>query len=343
MSLRLYFCFAGGVPAPCAAQPLPALVEEALRHNREILAAQKKYEAARQMPAQASALADPTISMGYTANGAPYPVAGYRARRHQQCRRDGVAGTALSRQASTARRYRGERGIGRVPAISRGAAERHGAPQAGLSRTAPRQREHHLRQPLPGPAAENPAHLRGPLHGARAAQQDIFKAQTQFAIFETQMLRYEQERACQTDRNQCTAQPAAGRHDRRPRRDGVPANSPSAWTNYWRAPAPMLPMLAREQKMVERNDLASALARKSVLSRLHGFRRLLQPGQHAADVAVPRGFQSLPPGTARSSMPEITEKAFSAVEARHTYEAAERCAAGTNPRAVHASPSRRAS
>ena len=29
----------------------------------------------------------------------------------------------------------------------------------------------------------------------RAAQQDIFKAQTQFAIFETQMLRYRQERA----------------------------------------------------------------------------------------------------------------------------------------------------
>src|SRR6516165_6162622 len=75
MSLRLYLCLA----ATCAAlqgQPLPALVEEALRNNREILAAQKKYEAARQMPAQASALADPTVSAGYTANGWPYPVAG---------------------------------------------------------------------------------------------------------------------------------------------------------------------------------------------------------------------------------------------------------------------------
>src|SRR6266702_6393828 len=75
MSLRFCFCIAAASFA-LRAQPLPALVDEALRHNREILAAQKKYEAARQMPAQVSALADPTVSVGYTANGAPYPVAG---------------------------------------------------------------------------------------------------------------------------------------------------------------------------------------------------------------------------------------------------------------------------
>src|SRR5690349_6825669 len=60
----------------CFAQQLPSLVEEALAHNREILAAQKKYEAARQRPAQAGALPDPTISLGYTSNGGPWPVAG---------------------------------------------------------------------------------------------------------------------------------------------------------------------------------------------------------------------------------------------------------------------------
>jgi len=32
------------------AQPLPALVREALTNNREILAAQKRYEAARRRP-----------------------------------------------------------------------------------------------------------------------------------------------------------------------------------------------------------------------------------------------------------------------------------------------------
>src|ERR1041385_3274911 len=58
------------------AQPLPDLVQEALRNNREILAAQKKYEAARQRPSQESSLPDPGVSLGYTSNGGPYPVAG---------------------------------------------------------------------------------------------------------------------------------------------------------------------------------------------------------------------------------------------------------------------------
>src|SRR5690349_16475558 len=64
------------LPALAAAQPLPSLVEDALRANPEIVAAQKRYEAARQRPAQAGALPDPTISLGYTSNGGPWPVAG---------------------------------------------------------------------------------------------------------------------------------------------------------------------------------------------------------------------------------------------------------------------------
>jgi len=39
-------------PIAAGAQPLPALVDEALLHNREVLAAQKRYEAARQRPSQ---------------------------------------------------------------------------------------------------------------------------------------------------------------------------------------------------------------------------------------------------------------------------------------------------
>ena len=75
MSLRICLSLAL-LPALAAAQPLASLVEEALGHNREILAAQKKYEAARQRPAQKGALPDPTVSLGYTSNGGPWPVAG---------------------------------------------------------------------------------------------------------------------------------------------------------------------------------------------------------------------------------------------------------------------------
>src|SRR5690349_2764968 len=61
---------------PAGAQPLASLVEEALHNNRQILAAQKRYEAARQRPAQAVSMPDPTVSLGYTSNGGPWPVSG---------------------------------------------------------------------------------------------------------------------------------------------------------------------------------------------------------------------------------------------------------------------------
>ena len=107
------------LPIAMGAQPLSTLVDEALLHNREILAAQKKYEAARQRPSQESSLPDPMVSVGYTSNGAPYPGAGLGTRRHQQRRHHGLPGTALPGQAPTARRDRGQGSLGGVRAISR--------------------------------------------------------------------------------------------------------------------------------------------------------------------------------------------------------------------------------
>ena len=55
MSLRYWF-YSAAVALPAGAQPLASLVDEALHNNREILAAQKKYEAARPRPSQAASL-----------------------------------------------------------------------------------------------------------------------------------------------------------------------------------------------------------------------------------------------------------------------------------------------
>src|SRR5229473_854477 len=54
---------------------LEDLVSEALANNPEIAAAQKRYEAARQRPSQASSLPDPMFSPGWTSNGNPLPGA----------------------------------------------------------------------------------------------------------------------------------------------------------------------------------------------------------------------------------------------------------------------------
>ncbi|MCS7023234.1 MAG: TolC family protein [Bryobacteraceae bacterium] len=54
---------------------LASLVEQALERNPEILAAQKRYEAARQRPAQAGSLPDPVFSPSFNSNGRPWPGA----------------------------------------------------------------------------------------------------------------------------------------------------------------------------------------------------------------------------------------------------------------------------
>jgi outer membrane protein TolC len=68
------------VAATAAAQEQHAslhdLIREALRHNPEVLAAQKNYEAALQRPTQQSSLPDPTLSLGYASVGNPLPGAG---------------------------------------------------------------------------------------------------------------------------------------------------------------------------------------------------------------------------------------------------------------------------
>ena len=53
---------------------LADLVEEALRNNRDIRAAQRKYEASRQRPTQSSTLPDPTLSFMSNNIGNPIPA-----------------------------------------------------------------------------------------------------------------------------------------------------------------------------------------------------------------------------------------------------------------------------
>jgi outer membrane protein TolC len=70
MFLPVVLCY------PAMAQSLPALVREVLQNNREILAAQKRYEGARQRPTQESSLPEPMVSLGYNSVGNPLPGAG---------------------------------------------------------------------------------------------------------------------------------------------------------------------------------------------------------------------------------------------------------------------------
>src|SRR5581483_11446823 len=191
MNLRYWFCLAV-FAVPAGAQPLASLVDEALRSNREILAAQKKYEAAHQRPTQAGSLPDPTLSIGYASNGGPWPGAGLGTNPTSN------VGFAISQEVP----FPGKRKLRGEIAEKEAGAEFESYLSVRLNVTERlKQAYHELHHASASIASVKRSQdlLRSILRISearytvgRATQQDVFKAQTQFSILETQLIRYEQ-------------------------------------------------------------------------------------------------------------------------------------------------------
>ena len=176
------------------AQPLDSLVDEALRNNREILAAQKKYESARQRPPQASSLADPTVSLGYSSVLYPWPGAGLGrevtanvgAMVSQEMPFPGkrtLRGEIAAKEAdATFDQYLAVR----LSVVSRLKQAYHELHHDTVSVAFVKRYQDILRNIISVSEARYTV--------SHTAQQDVFKAQTQFSIFQTQLLRYEQQR-----------------------------------------------------------------------------------------------------------------------------------------------------
>ena len=101
------------------------------------------------------------------------------------------------------------------------------------------------------------------------------------------------------------------------------------------------PLLSREQKMVERGELAANLAPQGLHPRLHPLGRLLQPGRHAAHVADPRRRQT--PRLLQQTECRGRRAGLRATEARHNYEAADVAIEARIREYLHRWPRRRAS
>ncbi len=97
----------------------------------------------------------------------------------------------------------------------------------------------------------------------RAAQQDIFKAQTQYSIFATQLLRYQQERTAKTIAINALLNRPQGTPVDVP--EDLPAGELTVPVDELVARLRTSPVLARDQKMVQRSELAEDLARKNRL------------------------------------------------------------------------------
>lgn len=308
---------------PAAEKPLilHELIEEALRSSPAVRAAQKRYEAARQRPAQEGALPDPMISAGWNASGNPLPgaglgrepVANIGVMASQELPAPGklrLRAQVAAREADAeAQQYRSVQ-LSAVSQIQQAYFRLHHAwtSEQVLSRGCDL-----LRQLLKVTEARYTV--------GKATQADVFKAQTQITLTETRMIQLERERRAR----KAEINSLLGRPPDSPLADPEDPGRPSLTftvADLLTRAGSAAPMLARDQKMMERAAAAVSLARKDYLPDVTlnaGYYTMgAMPSMYMfrADVRLP--FQR---GRIRA---EVAERSYQAAEARHNYEAGAR-------------------
>jgi outer membrane protein TolC len=254
------------VSLPAAAQPLarvalPDLVAEALEKNPEIAAAQRRYDAARQRPAQERSLPDPMIAAGYNSSGRPWPGAGLGSEPtanigfmvSQEVPYPGKLGL---RAAMAARDADAE--VEQIAIVKRSVAARVSQAYYRLAYTYAMgdvlDRDHDLLETLLKVSESR-------YRVGHAAQQDVIKAQMQLSIHDLLFARVEQERATREgELNALLARPAGAPVGR----PGDLELTPFALTldSLVTAANAHAPMLRREQILIDRSQLAVDAARK---------------------------------------------------------------------------------
>ena len=304
---------------PALAQSLPALVGEALQNNREIVAAQKRYEAARQRPSIASSLPDPTVSLGYTSNGTPLPGGGLGTNPTSN------AGISISQEVPFPgkRKLRGEIAEKeaeaefqqylsvRLSVVARLKMAYHELHHADVSIDSIKRSQELLRTFMRVTEARYSV--------GRAAQQYVLRADTQYAILETRAVRLEEEKAArQAEILSLLNRPPEGAIDAPTAEDAPPLMA--ALEDLYRHARTEAPMLRREQKMVERDELSTNLARKEYDP------DYTISGGYFNQGGMPPMFQArvdfkLPAYFWRKQRAGVNEQVFALSEARHNYEA----------------------
>lgn len=237
------------------------LISEALANNPEIQAAQKRYEASRQRPSQVSSLPDPMFSPGWTSNGNPLP--------------GGQLGTsptsAIGFMVTQEVPYPGKRKLRGEIATKEAEAEFQ-AYQTTQLNVLSRVKQAYYRLAYDHsalPVLERNRTLLDRLlkitearySVGRAAQQDVFKTQTQISVLESRVIQLQRDQAArQAELNALLN-----------RRPGQPLGqlpelqakqSVRSLEELFALASQQAPMLTRDQRMIERAELAVNLAHK---------------------------------------------------------------------------------
>ncbi len=240
---------------------LGPLIEEALQRNPEVLAARKRVEAARQKSAQASSLADPILSVGYSSNGGPLPGQGLGVEPTSNI------GFMVSQQipAPGKRRLRGAIEAKFADAVTK---EYWLAQLSVAARLKTAWHQLHHTYEIADLIDRNRTLLERILKVAearyavgKAAQQDLFKAQTQLSLLALKRERFLQQR--RSREAAINALLARALDTPVPRPENIePRESMLTLEKLAEQAKAYAPVLQRETANIQRAELALNLARK---------------------------------------------------------------------------------
>ncbi len=244
-----------------ARERLDNWIQAGLKNSPEIVAAQKRYEAFRQRPTQESTLPDPMVSLGWNSSGNPLPGAGIGSEPTAN------AGLMVSQEIP----FPGKLKLRGAMAGKEAEAEFQQYQAVRLSLVA-RLKQAFYRLHYTYAAGDVLTHNRNLLDKllrvtearysvGKAAQQDVIKAQTQLSILETRLVRLEQERRSREAELNSLANRPPGAPVGRPE-DVTVKPMPATLEELMAAVGDDSPVLRRDQKMIERTELAVNLARK---------------------------------------------------------------------------------
>jgi outer membrane protein TolC len=298
---------------------LPELIAEVLRENPEILAAQKRYEAARQRPAQAGALDETMFSAGYASSGKPLPFAGIGKEPTSN------VGFMLTQEFP----FPGKRQLRSDIAYKEAEADFQRYELVRLN-VVSRLKQAYFRilfaDSIEDVLQQNRELLQRMLKVTEirysvghAAQQDVFKAQTQLSVLQTRLMQVRRDR-------QAREIEIASLLNRPPgfRLEFLAPGEPPALYNtlddVLAFAEKAAPMVREDQKMLERAELAVNLARKEFYPDYAVSAGYFYMGA-MPDMYQVRFDLKLPTSFFRKQRAGLAEQTATVSEARRNYEA----------------------
>jgi len=247
--------------APEGPGQLKDLIAEALRSNPEIQAARKKLEAARQRPAIEHSLPDPMFSAGYGSVGGPLPGQGLG--REPQARIGIMASQTLP--GAGKRDLRSRIALKDADAMTQ---EYWQVQLVLVARVKTAWHRLHHSYAMLDLIAHNRELLERMLKISearyavgKAVQQDLLKAQTQLTLLEAKVTKFDQEkRSREAEINALLARSLDTPVPRPPDLDA--RESLVSLDQLYEQAKGWSPMILREQRNIERTELALNLARK---------------------------------------------------------------------------------